>query len=660
MKTTPMTCRTASLLLACLALFTTNLAADDLPPANVLAVIAEATRANNDPGGRPLPLASSWNSGFGSWGLTGYPNYLPRPRKPGYLDLHTQLDLLLAGHHWLPVAQFPHQMKTRAQAPEGSTWFNYNGYYEPWDTFAKWGIPLTMVETQFDAPLYNQAFTTDRWVKLPPSQNPCVIRNGLHLMGTLGPDAIATTEGVNTVRVTLPGVDQLGDDLRIWFSQEISVGGLRLDGERWDITSVEPLGGNALELDAVKGTVVTFAHKQPATATATGGGVTWEISHVISAADPLGPVEPWFEVGQWWMQDFRRDAWNDLWQRYPRPPRILFLSNNEGRLPGADERHQSKRFVDAHGDKTDFAFGSRIVKEGYATRFQRLFQGMRHAMPEAWANASTMVAYNAVFTWHYGRWGGWRASAVGDDLPQHVEATSWDGASPEYYLNPWQSCTDHTIFSPQTEFMNVKWQLDLLYQEHPDFWYEMSTWDGFPKKREWFAERNDPFTPERYKAWLQYGMWLTRPRVLREFRDATPLEETGLSHFHKFLEAVDDVHADPVKTRFWRLGTVVPNTSRQHPYRTATLEKYDTINRWFNLDTSLSQLPPAGQAVNLDTEVPVWALALVIGQAPKREWLLYAYSPRLDRQAVTITIPDYRDITLDVPQAGLFHHLVEQ
>ncbi len=654
----PASPRQACLALACLALFGVA-DASEAPPPNVARIIAEASRQNSDPGGRPLPLASSWNSGVGSWGLTGYPHYAPRPRKPGHLDLHQQLELLLAGHHWLPVSQFPFHLQTKAQDPNGSAWFNHAGHFEPWDTFAAWGLPLTLYETQFDAPLYNQAGTTDQWVKLPPSQNPCVIRNGLHLLGTLEADAVATTAGINTVRVTLPGVTGLADDLRIWFTQEFAVGGLPLNGERWSIATVEALADTGSELEAVTGSVITFVHQQPATATATGGKVAYEIAHVNSVADPLGPVEPWYEVGQWWLHGFRREAWENLWQRYPQPPRIIFLSNHEGRLPGPKDRNLSKRFVDAYGEQTDYAFGAKTMKEGYATRFRRLFQGLRDSMPEAWAAASTMVAYNAVFTSHYGRWGGWRESAVGDLLALDIEATSWEGASPEYYLNAWEPSTDYTVYSPQTAFMNVKWQLDLVYQAHPEFWYEMSIWDGFPKKRAWFESNADPFTPERYKAWLQYGMWLTRPRVVREFRGSEALHDTGIAYFEKFLEAVDDVYADPLKTRFWRLGTVVPNSGRPHPFQVAPLEKHEAVERWFNLDTSLDRFPPPGQNVPLDTEIPVWALALVVGQAPQREWLLYAYAPQGNRQTVTIAIPDYGEVTLDVPQAGIFRHLVE-
>ena len=65
--------------------------------------------------------------------------------------------------------------------------------------------------------------------------------------------------------------------------------------------------------------------------------------------------------------------------------------------------------------------------------------------------------------------------------------------------------------------------------------------------------------------------------------------------------------------------------------------------------------PPAFQ-----TEIPIFALALVIGSKPHREWLVYANAPRRARVGVKITLPDYGVITVDVPQSGSFYHVSEK
>jgi hypothetical protein len=45
----------------------------------------------------------------------------------------------------------------------------------------------------------------------------------------------------------------------------------------------------------------------------------------------------------------------------------------------------------------------------------------------------------------------------------------------------------------------------------------------------------------------------------------------------------------------------------------------------------------------------------VIGEPGSREWLLYANSPLTDRTGVTITIPGYGDVTVDVAVEGSFY-----
>jgi hypothetical protein len=173
----------------------------------------------------------------------------------------------------------------------------------------------------------------------------------------------------------------------------------------------------------------------------------------------------------------------------------------------------------------------------------------------------------------------------------------------------------------------------------------------------------DLFTPERYKAWIRYGMWLTKPRVVREFRGDDNQEQYGMDYLYGLIAAVDEVYTNPLLKQFWRLGEPVKNPAWKHPYKTAEPAEYQTDAaryRWYNLTTDADTLPPDSQSVALTLEIKVWALALKIGTAPNREWLVYAYSPKKDRSNVTITIPEYGNITIDVPQAGVFHHVREE
>ena len=353
------------------------------------------------------------------------------------------------------------------------------------------------------------------------------------------------------------------------------------------------------------------------------------------------------------------------------------LSNNEGRNVKNVDRNKSTRYVDTYGDATLWDEGSLNLFNDYKPRWLNLFEGMRQGFRQTapkWANRLKFVAYNDVVHFIYGRWGAWREGK----LPTHANglldnAQIWDGASPEYYLNHWEYTKwDNTIFSPQTEYCNVRWQLDEIYQTHPEFWYEFSLWDGVitdgdspstepgSNKRLQFEERGDPWTPTRYKAWLRFGMWLTFPRVVREFRnsDAT-VETTGKVFFYNFLDAVEEVYRDPVLRDFWRNGTVVVNPTREHPYRSVQIVGYENKNVWHVLECDANNMPEPQHSHPLDRVVNVWALAIVKGTSPNREWLIYAHSPTQDRTGVTVTVPVYGDVTLDVPQAGVFQMVAE-
>jgi len=155
---------------------------------------------------------------------------------------------------------------------------------------------------------------------------------------------------------------------------------------------------------------------------------------------------------------------------------------------------------------------------------------------------------------------------------------------------------------------------------------------------------------------VQYGMWLNRPRSVREFRGWTERRSVQGPYFLAVVAAVDRVHADDVLTRFWRLGRLVPNTAHEHPYQAGVPEEYKDKQRWFGLDTNVDPPRPWG----VGTELPVFALALSLGQAPEREWLVYAHAPLGNRDGVKVTIPGYEEITASVPPQGVFYHVTEK
>jgi hypothetical protein len=155
---------------------------------------------------------------------------------------------------------------------------------------------------------------------------------------------------------------------------------------------------------------------------------------------------------------------------------------------------------------------------------------------------------------------------------------------------------------------------------------------------------------------VQFGMWLLRPRVVREFRGWRDTLAQAEPFFLPIMQAVDRVHKVSILEQFWRDGELISNPTADHPYQVNVPVEYRNETRWFLLNTSLD--PP--RPWKLNTELPVFALALARGRAPSREWLVYAHSPLAPRTGVSITIPAYGPIRAEVPVTGAFYLVSEQ
>src|SRR5690606_1507143 len=182
-------------------------------------------------------------------------------------------------------------------------------------------------------------------------------------------------------------------------------------------------------------------------------------------------------------------------------------------------------------------------------------------------------------------------------------------------------------------------------------------------------EYGQTYNPQRYGGYVRFGMWLMQPRVVREFRSHTAdYYATKPEYFEALMAAVDEVHGNPILRQFWRDSDLVPNSTQDHPYGSQNpgawggagdeMQAFENEDRWFMLDNSEDSDTLIWNP-NTDKEIKVFSLARVRGETGDREWLLYTYSPLQDRQDVTITIPGYTDVTVDVPVAGAFYYFEE-
>lgn len=374
---------------------------------------------------------------------------------------------------------------------------------------------------------------------------------------------------------------------------------------------------------------------------------------------PFGPIQPWSDVGYRWTAT---SVVKRLQEWYPNPPLVLFVSNNE---------HRKLKWRDAHLDARYFAFKKAgaddvarrtAMGEGWIERYRALQSGMSSGLIKgAWKQNSVFVGFGAFGGLSFGRWGRWIDHSLA--IPQRIEPwpLAWDGASPAFYVNDWNGSTDFTVLSPLIGSMNWVFMLEEAYHLNPKFWFELSVWDGYrpgkdSDKRAHYARLGQTYSPDRYSGMVKFGMWLLRPRVVREFRFPRETRAETNPYFLELIRAVDNIHRNPVLKVFWRQAKLVPNRTHKHPFQENIPAEYSAKDRWFLLDTNLDPKRPW----SLSTEIPVFALALERGSAPAREWLIVAHSPLRYRENVEITVPGYGKVRVNISSRGSYYHLYEQ
>lgn len=411
----------------------------------------------------------------------------------------------------------------------------------------------------------------------------------------------------------------------------------------------------------------------------------------VRKLSPFGAIEPWKDPARIYIET---EAMRWVQKMYPDPPLVLFVSNNEPPdLRWAKHgplETQSKRYLEKFGKGKSDEFKRQVMGEGWVERYRVMFDAMRDSLTNPhWKKNTRFVGYDGFGPAHLGRWSGWKVYSLECEKWTSPNWHCWQGGSPSYYTDNWHDKRDDQVFSTQVSAMNWVFMLEEAWKTNPDFWFEMSTWDGneidrwmsglnvkepknlvaassrglSPANQKTLTEKDvkkskalqylaegQTYPPERAAGWVQFGLWLIRPRVVREFRGhATKLAPIE-AYWRETVKAVDRVYENTVLEDFWRKGKLVANTAHQNPYSTDVPQRYQKKQRWFALDTNLD--PP--RPWTLETPIPVFALALTKGEAGQREWLLYAHSPIENRKAVEITIPQYESVTVDVPRAGAF------
>jgi hypothetical protein len=331
---------------------------------------------------------------------------------------------------------------------------------------------------------------------------------------------------------------------------------------------------------------------------------------------------------------------------YPDPPLVLFISDNES----------AKVSPPSAGTSPQAVARRQAIGNGWIARYRAMIRGFRDGLEApGWRAHSLFIGYDAFISPAMGRWGDWTAYSL--YVPGRTEPWpyAWEGASVSYYVHNWAPDSDYTVWSPEIEAMNYVAVLSEVRRTEPDFWFELSTWDGqepgqATDKVLFYAERGQRLTPDRYGGMAQFGMWLLRPRVMRDFRNWTDERIRFEPYFDRIMDAVTRVHRNPVLRDFWLHGRLVANPAGGHPYEIAMPPELASRPRWFLLDSPAN--PP--RPWQLTTPLAVYPLALVRGRAPHREWLVYAFSPVQRTGVVPVQIPGGPEVRVRTAEQGAF------
>ena len=387
-----------------------------------------------------------------------------------------------------------------------------------------------------------------------------------------------------------------------------------------------------------------------------------------SEVDPFSAPELWHQAGIRWMSS----PWvKRLQELYPDPPAIFFLTQSSYSCFSWPEAEKNKRYVDKYGAGRDDNFKRRVTTDAWITVGKAMTAGMRETFTQReWKRRSVFVSYAAFGPPHFARptdWSDFRPDGDWKDysayIPGRIDPSPLgEGGTANYYAYDFSTITDYTVMSPQVEAMNWVFMKKEGLQLNRDFWLEMATWDGRygpnDKIKNRYLKEGQAYPPERYAGTMTFGMWVLRPRVVRQWQgwiNSMPLAEAS-SYFLPFVAAVDRVHTNPILRSFWRKGELVVNPAHQHPYQAHVPPEYAHVDRYFLLDTSLD--PP--RPWEMTTELPVFALALSQGRPAHRQWLIYAHAPRGERKAVQLTVPGYGPITVDVAVGGSYYLIDER
>jgi len=354
---------------------------------------------------------------------------------------------------------------------------------------------------------------------------------------------------------------------------------------------------------------------------------------VLAKLSPFAPSDVWKEVGEQWSST---NLMQQIQEWYPNPPMVLFVSKDEATKLAWSEVSLASRYTLENKDDN---FKRTLIDAEWVEKYRQMYEGFKAGFVQtSWKENTKFISFNRLSE-KMGATQNWDENATYTNYYTNIWPLTADGLSVDFTLGGESS--DVSGDAPHIYANNLPFMLQEAKTVNSSFAYQLN-----------LDAKGKIDDPVRYRGFSQFALWFLRPSIIRQATQETQKDAIEPT-FKEIIDSAELIHYNAQLADFWRNGELVRNGASD--LNRAIPNEFSDAPRWFLLNADLNPARPW----NSDTEISVWAFALVKGEAPNREWLLYAQSPSGDKKDVTIDIPGYKSVMVDVTQMGSFYVLKE-
>lgn len=358
--------------------------------------------------------------------------------------------------------------------------------------------------------------------------------------------------------------------------------------------------------------------------------------NILDTLSPFGPNNLWSEIGEQWTST---SLMTQIQEWYPNPPLVVFINENRASKLSWNELDTSSRYVNNYPSDKNDEYKRALIGAQWIEKYRQMHTGFKQGLTkEDWKNNVKFVSYND-FSDDLEEMSTWLNNSTLTNQYLDISPFTVDGTTVNFDLTKDVSYT--SIDAPQIAINNLPFMLQEAKRDNPSFMQQLS-----------ITHNSNMTDPTLYRGLTQFGLWFLRPNIIRQDSPDSTLEEME-SLFNEMSDSVELIHNSDILSDFWKNGELVSNGESN--FNSNIPEQYQDDPRWFLLDVDANPSRPWSDSSN----IKVWAFALVKGEVPNREWLVYLQSNDGNLTDISVKLADYTDISLSSNTMGTFYTLNE-